>query len=1014
MDKAMKQLIRYTSLVILAIVIASCNVESLESSDGLLSMSQVYASISEEPQTKAHLEQGSKIIWDMSDRIGIFSDIDDVVPFCKSGETNTFTSSTPVMGSTFFAFFPYTETSFNPSDSKILQFDLGNATSAGGKDPVLMIPMIAVSNTTTFSFKHTSSVLHFSFTGTRKLFSVSLKGNREENVGGIFLVDLDENVPVLSGEGTLQEVKYTPTSPVQLSSTEAYDVYFILPPMTFSAGFTITIDCGEETIDQTTEKTVSLSRAIIKNYSSDIDTLIEQKDDLLTIERNALIAFYNAMDGPHWVDNTNWCSDKPVNEWTGIYTQNEWSNSTDGYVRTIFLPGNGVRGDLAAAIEALAGLSDFEDLSLQGNPLKCPIPASIKQLKKLKRLELWECQLTGELPEELGQLSELEYLVLSNNPELTGPIPTSLGYLTNAKQIYLDRCSFTGNLPTELTRLNKLEYYFKCQSNPLSGTVPAEFAKWKYWDDCWGEVVAGTYLDLRNANPHCPSFSVKTLDGSTVTSDILQENEITVLFQWASFCPFTPFILPIMKSAYARFKDKGLGILAWSLDNTEEDARRFAKENEMPWLNFFSSEPDYMPGYRHNHIRSLVAAKAGPELRGYPNGNIPSITVFDKQGKMVYSNWELNTDYMETFAPFIAETFNDPEWDWQNEKPYESTDYSRDGKVTVLQQAEKGNGIDLVFLGDAFSDRRIADGTYEEAVKSSVEGLFDIEPYKSFRSMFNIYMVDVVSAGESFAIPNSSTALSTQWLGNTTLNGDDEKAKEYARNAIPEDRMDNCLIIVLINSNLYAGTCKYYEPATRNDWGGGLSIAYFPTNSEHLPYLVRHEAGGHGFAKLDDEYVLDAETIDTGTIESVRQGAEQFGWHKNTDFTGDPAKVKWHRFLEDSRYATEDLGVFEGAFYYQYGVFRPSRNSIMNTDHLDGFNAPSRYAIWYRIHKLAYGEAWTGTYEDFVKYDLEARTKESTASQRTRQNYVEKKLPPLAPPVVVSRDWHEVITSDRP
>ena len=78
-----------------------------------------------------------------------------------------------------------------------------------------------------------------------------------------------------------------------------------------------------------------------------------------------------------------------------------------------------------------------------------------------------------------------------------------------------------------------------------------------------------------------------------------------------------------------------------------------------------------------------------------------------------------------------------------------------------------------------------------------------------------------------------------------------------------------------------------------------------------------------------------------------------------------------------------------------------------------GFNAPSRYAIWYRIHKLAYGKEWTGTYEDFVKYDMEIRTKAGTTGQRTRQNYVEKQLPPLAPPVVLSRDWHEVITSGR-
>ena len=71
-----------------------------------------------------------------------------------------------------------------------------------------------------------------------------------------------------------------------------------------------------------------------------------------------------------------------------------------------------------------------------------------------------------------------------------------------------------------------------------------------------------------------------------------------------------------------------------------------------------------------------------------------------------------------------------------------------------------------------------------------------------------------------------------------------------------------------------------------------------------------------------------------------------------------------------------------------------------------GFNAPSRYAIWYRINKLAYGEGWTGTYEDFVEYDSVNRTPAAVA-RRKAKNYVEKPLPPLAPPVVVGHSWRE-------
>lgn len=71
-----------------------------------------------------------------------------------------------------------------------------------------------------------------------------------------------------------------------------------------------------------------------------------------------------------------------------------------------------------------------------------------------------------------------------------------------------------------------------------------------------------------------------------------------------------------------------------------------------------------------------------------------------------------------------------------------------------------------------------------------------------------------------------------------------------------------------------------------------------------------------------------------------------------------------------------------------------------------GFNAPSRYAIWYRIHKLAFGPEWNGTYEDFVEYDAVNRT--PAANQRRIQRTLEakkKNLPPLAPPVVLKEDW---------
>ena len=86
------------------------------------------------------------------------------------------------------------------------------------------------------------------------------------------------------------------------------------------------------------------------------------------------------------------------------------------------------------------------------------------------------------------------------------------------------------------------------------------------------------------------------------------------------------------------------------------------------------------------------------------------------------------------------------------------------------------------------------------------------------------------------------------------------------------------------------------------------------------------------------------------------------------DFTSDPEKVKWAHILSDERYADEPEGVYEGARNCSRGIWRPTYDSIM-MDNKGSFNAPSREAIWYRIHKLAYGSDWLYDFEDFVKYD---------------------------------------------
>ena len=349
--------------------------------------------------------------------------------------------------------------------------------------------------------------------------------------------------------------------------------------------------------------------------------------------------------------------------------------------------------------------------------------------------------------------------------------------------------------------------------------------------------------------------------------------------------------------------------------------------------------------------------------------------------------------------------------DLQNTGFYISTDYSRDGSVTRLQKASEGAGIDLVLMGDGFTDIQIADGTYAAVMGKMADAFFSVEPYATLKSLFNVYSVDVVSATEGYDHPGQAL---NGWFGDDTrVGGSDSKCIDYARAAVRDDRMDNALIIVAMNSPKYAGTCYMYNPS-RGDYGSGVSVAYFPigTSDEMLAQLVHHEAGGHGFSKLDDEYSYESMGIIPQEEIQHKRELAAYGWWKNVDFTDDPSKVKWARFLTDERYQYDGLGLFEGACTYWRGAWRPTENSIMRHN-TGGYNAPSRESIWYRAHKLAYGESWQYDYEEFVRYDEKNRKTSASASVTHRANYVENRMPPLHPPVVVPIRWNEAAVMDK-
>ena len=91
-----------------------------------------------------------------------------------------------------------------------------------------------------------------------------------------------------------------------------------------------------------------------------------------------------------------------------------------------------------------------------------------------------------------------------------------------------------------------------------------------------------------------------------------------------------------------------------------------------------------------------------------------------------YEDQYMASEYWAAYAPYIQGYHYD---DLAAPDYYISTDYSRNGEVRQLQKATKGRGIDIVLMGDAFSDRQVEDGTYAAMMNKMMEAFFSEEPY---------------------------------------------------------------------------------------------------------------------------------------------------------------------------------------------------------------------------------------------------------------------------------------------
>ena len=665
------------------------------------------------------------------------------------------------------------------------------------------------------------------------------------------------------------------------------------------------------------------------------------QEEEIAKEREALIAFYHATNGDQWKNNTNWCSDKPIGEWYGIRCQN-------GLVEVLNLTENGLLGMIPLEI---GNLGNLRILSLSINQLSGEIPSSIGQLKELTTLYLENNQLSGNIPVELGDLTNLTMAYLYNN-QLSGNIPPSIGNLKELDRLLLSNNQLTGIIPTEIGNLCNLTS-LSLDYNQLSGEIPANI------------------VDLKNLQEL--RLDNNKLEG-LIPNTICQMSNLK--FLWFANNHFSGNIPQNIGNLHALERldlshNQLTGSIPVSIKQCSNLQYIMLNSNQLQgdmMLDYFSNNKNIRALHLdHNNLTGTIPAEFTTWV--YDHRPVFNITYNCLSGSLPLELIS-NPDWPRAEACIIPQNEG-----YNLEVPilYESTDYSEDGKVVVLQKATEGNGINVAIVGDGFADVDFTSGHFDKVMHKTMEGLFRQEPMKSFRHLFNVYAVKAVSKHNVF-LDGCETALEGKYGSNNSGYSYAECKEGTLRNKyinkIPAFNPDEDICFVILNAytpNASASYCRYPQGFSYSISGLG---SYTPA-SNNLHGFENKICRGFGctFGHLGSEEWNSFGGAATDATKEVILNYQANGWYMNLSV--DPENVPWKKFLTDERYANEDVGIYEGGYYCAFGIYRSSNTSIMRMTNIDEvtFNVPSREAIYKRMMQQAYGDSWQYDYEKFVEYD---------------------------------------------
>lgn len=252
--------------------------------------------------------------------------------------------------------------------------------------------------------------------------------------------------------------------------------------------------------------------------------------------------------------------------------------------------------------------------------------------------------------------------------------------------------------------------------------------------------------------------------------------------------------------------------------------------------------------------------------------------------------------------------------------------------TTMVTSGPSSNRVDIVFLGDGYTAVDL-ETSYVTHINSMLTHMFNEgeQPYARYTNFFNVHRVNTVSNQRGADVPPNGifrdTALNARYyfdgVTERLLYIDDEKANAAFVVGLSGAGFDAEIRLVTVNESRYGG-------------GGGRYAVY--AGSNHLATEIALHELGHSFNGLADEY---------GGISTPYSGPEP----SEINVTKDPTGAKWAHWFGYSEPSFGPMGVYEGARYFDQGLFRPSEDSKMRSLGRP-FDAVSREKIILDIYAL--------------------------------------------------------------